>query len=305
MNTGMVLSMEGKCMQRQVAIIPSAWVLVRLIVFALLAAFQACGQNSGYSYMTYYFSDDGSRLYATTVTSGQMLGGSGSSHIYTAYTNISGPTQSVGCGTASSGWVPAQNYNTISESCYVDTDYPGNYVICWQGTAYCTDVGRTYYDTGLENSTVSSLPPPAYMLVKTDYTRVCTICSSTVSRSVQHQVMRANGLSAGTIAICENVSSANWNCSQNEPTLSTLPCSGYPGMTASDGTFTDNWSLNSDSYTPVGCGWGTIIDRWMQPRISGIPAPFGTPQGYIHTDQIKINGVVSPAQLPPGTIVNP
>lgn len=213
------------------------------------------------------------------------------------------PSPSVGCGTASTGWVPAQNYNTISESCYVDMLYPGDYTVYWQGTAYCTDVGRTYYDTGTQLTQVSTPAPPAYMLVTADYTATCTICSTTQSRSVTYQVMRANNQPAGVVAICETVSNPGWNCTQPQPTPAIMSCV-QPGMTASDSTFTDNWSLNSDRYTPPGCGWD-ITDNWMQPQISGTPARFGTPYGYIHTDHIKVNGVVSPDKLLIGTRINP
>lgn len=278
--------------------------ITRLIFALLTTGFAAIAQNSGYSYMTYYFSADGSRLYATTITSGQMPGASGVSHIYTAYTNISGATQAIGCGTASSGWVPAQNYNTVTESCYDDMSYPGEYYISSEGTAYCTDVGRTYYDTGLQTTPVSAPAPPAYMLVTNDYTGFCGVCTTTVSRVTTYRVMLANGIQAGTMAICENVANPNWNCLQPRPPNSTTSCSA-PISTNSDGTFTDIWSLNSDAFTPVGCGWDTT-DTWVHlttPSLAQVP--FGTLQGHVHTDHISINGVVSPNQLANGTRINP
>jgi hypothetical protein len=112
--------------------------------------------------MTDYLSTDGTMLYATTVTSGRMPGASGNSHIYTAYTAITGPpgTQMTGGGTVSTGLVPAQYYWSVQSSAQIETLVDGTYLISTEGTAYCSNVGRTYY--------VASPPPtPVFVQVQT------------------------------------------------------------------------------------------------------------------------------------------
>jgi hypothetical protein len=173
---------------------------------------------------------------------------------------------------------------------------PGRWVA---DATYSTD--NTYYQ-----SQVFYAPAvPSYMLVQGDQTGLCTVCSSTASRSVTLKVMKNDNTNAGQIAICETVTNSSWSCTQSQPTPDTIACTGYPASTAADGTFTDNWSLNSDSYIPVGCGFDGTNVLWQHPQISGPPMPIGTLKGYIHTDHISINGVVSPDKLPANTKVTP
>lgn len=157
----------------------------RFVYFMMLTAIsdQGLRAQSAYSYLTYYFSSDGSTLYATTVTSGQMPGASGTSHIYTAYTAISGPpgTQMSGGGTVSTGWVPAQYYWSVQSNAQINSWIGGTYLISTEGTAYCTNVGRTYYDN-------SPPPTPVFVQVPTFVTFVNEQSHQTVGPAFCSQV---------------------------------------------------------------------------------------------------------------------
>jgi hypothetical protein len=59
--------------------------------------------------------------------------------------------------------------------------------------------------------------------------------------------------------------------------------------------------MSSDAYTPAGCGFN-ITDHWQWCAHS--PAQtLGTLTGYVHTDKIQINGVVSPNSIPTGAVI--
>jgi hypothetical protein len=58
----------------------------------------------------------------------------------------------------------------------------------------------------------------------------------------------------------------------------------------------DRWSMQSDAYTPAGCGFD-ITDSWQWAGHSPRPQTLCTLYGYVHTNAIKINGVLSPNQL--------
>lgn len=91
-----------------------------------------------------------------------------------------------------------------------------------------------------------------------------------------------------------------WSCTQSNPGVTSAPCSANY-FTGAAGTFTDGWTMSSDAYTPIGCGYNTT-DTWQWCKHS--PAQtLGVLTGYIHTDHIEMNGVVSPSAMPAGTVV--
>jgi hypothetical protein len=141
---------------------------------------------------------------------------------------------------------------------------------------------------------------PYHMVVQSDVTGLCSGCKTTVMRTVTYQVQNFSGVPANTTPMGENLSLSGWSCSQSSGGVSSAPCSAN-FQTNSAGVFSDQWSLNSDVYTPTGCG-ENATDHWQWCAHS--PAQtLGTLTGYDHTNAISINGVVSPNGMPPGTVV--
>jgi len=149
-----------------------------------------------------------------------------------------------------------------------------------------------------------TLDGPFYMVVDNDFMGHCGSCSTTVERFVTYQVMNFSGTSAGTIPIGESFTPvAGWNCTQSNPGVNPTQCSEGE-TTHPDGTFTDGWSLNSDSFTPAGCGeTGNNVDHWLWCKTS---RSIGTLTGWNHTNAVSINGYVNPPnQMPVGHVINP
>jgi hypothetical protein len=142
----------------------------------------------------------------------------------------------------------------------------------------------------------------AYMTVLADDWGPCTGCTTTIQRDVTYQIMNFSGTVTGTIPIGESATDTGWNCTQSFPTVRSTLCS--EGVTADAGEFTDGWSMFSDAYTPAGCGFN-VADEWEWCASS--PARgVGKLTGYIHTNAVSINGVVSPPnKFASGTIINP
>jgi hypothetical protein len=126
------------------------------------------------------------------------------------------------------------------------------------------------------------------------------ICPTNECRTVQYQIVNFSGITAGETNLCETPSLTAWSCTQNPPGVSFQGC---PSLyyTPSDGILTDEWTIGSGSYSPVGCGY-TITDTWNW-GFTSPPTPLGLLTGHIYTNAIQINGVTSPAQMPPGTVV--
>ena len=94
-----------------------------------------------------------------------------------------------------------------------------------------------------------------------------------------------------------------WNCTQTNPGTLFEPCSAVY-VTPSDGVFSDGWTLAVDGYTPTGCGF-TVTDEWKWCQTT-TPTPIGHLAGYVHTNAVKINGVINPpSSFTVGTIINP
>ncbi|MGA2170617.1 MAG: hypothetical protein ABSG62_20705 [Terracidiphilus sp.] len=144
------------------------------------------------------------------------------------------------------------------------------------------------------------LDGPYQMVVVSDFTIHCGGCATTVDRSVTYQIRNFSGTNAGQTGICEVPTLTGWSCTQSMAGVSFQACTS-PFITPSNGQFTDSWSLSSDIYTPVGCGTN-ITDNWDWFYHSPLQT-LGVLTGYIHTNAISIDGVVSPSKLPVGTIM--
>jgi hypothetical protein len=154
------------------------------------------------------------------------------------------------------------------------------------------------------NQAAFTLDGPFYMVVQNDVIGTCSGCTKTVARKTTYQVTNFSGSNSGAVNIGEPPGSqvaSGWNCKQTEPTDITQPC---PYTTNSVGVFIDQWSLLSDSFTPVGCGWNSN-DHWTWcPTGHSI----GHLQGYLHTNSVSIHGSVMPPQsnhMADGLVINP
>ena len=143
-------------------------------------------------------------------------------------------------------------------------------------------------------------PIPTYMLVLNDVTDVCSGCSTTARRTLDFQVMLPSGQpwsgSTGTGGtMCETLTHGTTNCTPGTYSQ-TSACDSPPNFVTMgpDGKLTDQWSFNSDSFTPAGCGFSTS-DVWN--AIAGATPPYLTPvgllAGFLHTDAIQVNGTTA------------
>jgi hypothetical protein len=154
---------------------------------------------------------------------------------------------------------------------------------------------------GLPSNSVSfQVDGPYHLVVVSDVTGPCSGCVTTVQRTVEYQVQDFNPSTVGQWTLGESIAFNGWNCQQTE-SHATNNCSSNPSTTGASGLFFDTWSINSDAYTPTGCGFNTT-DHWQWCGHSPNPT-LGTLTGYVHTDHISINGTVSPSQMTPGTVV--
>lgn len=72
-----------------------------------------------------------------------------------------------------------------------------------------------------------------------------------------------------------------------------------------NGQFTDAWSINSDLYAPIGCGFN-IQDQWDWIASPAVFKELGGLVGYIHTNSIEINLSITPPAanaMPAGTVI--
>jgi hypothetical protein len=151
-----------------------------------------------------------------------------------------------------------------------------------------------------------TLDGPIYMSVVSDTWDYCTGCSTTVRRKVAYQIMNASGASSNAIPVCEAPLITNGPaCTPAVPPPSFTACTSP--YTAAGGQFTDTWSLNSDAYAPVGCGF-SIADTWgWSPNVT-VMRNFATLSGYVHTNAVNVNGFVVPptsGEMPVGTNIHP
>jgi IPT/TIG domain-containing protein len=154
------------------------------------------------------------------------------------------------------------------------------------------------------NQGAFTLDGPFYMMVVDDNMGFCDTCSTTVERFVTYQVMNFSNSPTGTIPIGESFTQvAGWTCTQRRPGNGITLCSGGD-TTLSDGEFIDGWSLNSDAYTPKGCGeTGNNVDHWEWCATGN---SIGKLTGGCLTNAVSINGFVNPpAAMPKGKVINP
>jgi len=181
---------------------------------------------------------------------------------------------------------------------------PNQIVLTGVSVAYSATVGNN-------NVTVTANGPPSpaatlvvdgpyHMIVESDSTFTCSGCATTVQRNVTYQVQNFSGANAGTTWVGESGSDGASSCTPN--TLPTETACSQNFQTLATGVFTDEWTLNSDAYKPAGCGFTVNYDHWQWCQHSAAQT-LGTLMGYIHTDKIEINGVVSPNHMPTGTVV--
>jgi hypothetical protein len=184
---------------------------------------------------------------------------------------------------------------------FVDGNTNGSGV--WTGSGIGANVGNfsEVWSVGGVAATPNPLnfqvDGPAKMKVTSDVSGHCSGCTTTVARFVTYQVYNLSGSTVSNLPICENIQLSNWTCSQSQPTATVNTCFVNNGITSAGGSFTDGWSLGSDSWTPVGCGFGSIHDTWQYPYQQFSPtiiAPFGTLNGSQFTNSTTINGCTTP-----------
>jgi hypothetical protein len=167
---------------------------------------------------------------------------------------------------------------------------------------------------GVNNITVSAgavssspapftIDGPDHMVVIDDQVATCSGCTTAVARFMTYRVIKFNLSPANAIPIGEVVSTSDWNCGGAFPGVVTTSCAApVQTQTQSDGSFTDLWTLSSDSFSPAGCG-DNIVDHWQW---CSAPKTVGTLSGYVHTNAININGSIRPpGPAMTGTVVVP
>jgi hypothetical protein len=141
---------------------------------------------------------------------------------------------------------------------------------------------------------------PYHLIVEGDITFLCSGCNTTVERDVTYQIQNFSGSNAGVTWMGEDFNNGSSSCTPSNTGSPTTCSQNFQSL--GTGIFIDQWSMSSDAYQPSGCGFTVNYDHWQWCRHSA-PQTLGTLTGYIHTDHIKINGVLSPAQIPSGTVV--
>ena len=147
---------------------------------------------------------------------------------------------------------------------------------------------------------------PAYMLVEDVEVTTCDGCATTVAQFVTYGVKYADGSSVGAIPICETPTLSGDNCTPQR-NASYNKCGTDNSATDSGGTFTDEWSISTDSVSPSGCGFN-LTDKWQWYESATQQPTFGTLTGYVHTNAIKTNGYTVPPQsagMPTNFRINP
>ena len=144
-----------------------------------------------------------------------------------------------------------------------------------------------------------SLDGPYSLLVISDIWGYCNGCTTTIFRDVQYQIKNFSNTNAGPTTICELPSLTGWNCTQNEPRKSARYCGSNP-FDSYSGTFVDHWSLESDNFSPSGCGETSVVDPWYWSYTTP-KTLLGTPSGSLLTNHITINNVTAPGGSLNGT----
>lgn len=169
--------------------------------------------------------------------------------------------------------------------------------------------GATYGVNAITVSAGSQTSDPANFtidgpiegIVANDQLFFCGGCSTAVLRKVTMQVKNFSSSNASNILIAESASASGWNWTQSNPGVTTTKC-GDNYETDSNGYMADQWTISSDTYSPVGCGFNfTTHWQWC-----AAGKTFLTLNGYTHTNAIDMNGVVDPPnKFSVGQVITP
>jgi hypothetical protein len=157
-----------------------------------------------------------------------------------------------------------------------------------------------------EQSSGSAVVQPAYMVVEDEEVETCDGCYTTVARYTTYGVKYSDNTSVGVIPICESPTVSTSTCTPQRG-LSYNKCGSDNASTDETGSFTDEWTVGTDSVTPAGCGFN-VTDHWQWYQSATQQITFGTLTGFVHTNSIKINGYTVPPQsggMPTGFKINP
>jgi hypothetical protein len=181
----------------------------------------------------------------------------------------------------------------------------------YNATVGNNNVSVTNPAAGSSNAANLVLDGPYHLIVESDVTETCLNCTTTVQRRVTYQIKNFSGTNAGTTNICEQPAITGYSCTINNGTSADwCPGTGSqtqsPTTSESNGQFTDEWSMASDGYTPVGCGFN-ITDPWSWLTPSSTIKELGKASGYVHTNAVEIDNVTSTlankATIPTGTVM--
>jgi len=149
------------------------------------------------------------------------------------------------------------------------------------------DFGQGYPSNALGFNLVG----PVEMVVESDEWSYCQGCTTTVARLVTYKVVNSDGSPAANIPLGEVNDYGSSNCTQGRPAIRINSCtvatnqnipnpsggtnnvSGGMWATDENGEFTDQWTMGSDGYAPVGCGFAVNYDHW---QLCGLSTYFGS-----------------------------
>lgn len=183
----------------------------------------------------------------------------------------------------------------------------------------CTNFGTENFDLvdidGVKSNVLTFMMDyPGWMVVVSDQISVPSAQQPNVVRTVVYKVYNTGGTIAPEVRLTEDFVLSNWNCQQTIHLNNTSCNQNQPIYTDDNGQFTDQWGITSSTYvTPAGCG-GDVDDQWQactewQGVGQQLPdTTFARPTGYIHDNEIDIEGYVTPPQsnhMPNGLRINP
>jgi hypothetical protein len=145
-----------------------------LIIIAIVGLARSASGQDAYSYSGSGVS--GGVLSVYTVTNGQMLGASGNTHTYNATATVASPGGLWGSnsGTTSQS-ADASLATSIRRDAWINLNEFGDYTITAQGSAFCTNVGRTYYDTGTATSFQRNRTPSDHTYPNNPFYQACRL----------------------------------------------------------------------------------------------------------------------------------
>jgi hypothetical protein len=209
-----------------------------------------------------------------------------------------------GSGFGSSPTVNLPSGVTINNGNQVSSD---SQIVTYVNVAYTAAIGNNNISVTANgqksNNHAVALDGPYSLLVEGDNTGYYNNNSANdVMRSVTYQIQNFSTTNAGATQICEipNQTPSNPPCSPSVPGPNANWCPAVPGhtaklfTTASNGMYTDDWSLanSASTFAPAGCGISGTDPWYWNPQSSTIDE-LGNPSGYIHTDAIEIYNHVS------------